>query len=193
MKFFVVGLHSSGKSDVIDFLEKKGIKCGHIFSDLETIKESIYGSTNYESYTIKDVNEVFENDAYIFVQECKHKDIRYYEGLSKYSFEHNEVFYLSPDQLVKCSFTNINEPICFIWLDNTRSHRLTKHTEDRRTYNFKQREELETQDLSTFVKIIYSKPHLYFSNEDPIRVAAIIYTMITSPESQNIFFSNFNN
>ena len=113
--------------------------------------------------------------------------------LSKYSFENNEVFYLSPDQLVKCSFTNISEPICFVWLDNTRSHRLTKHAEDRRTYNFKQREELETQDLSTFVKIIYSKPHLYFSNEDPIRVAAIIYTMITSPESQNIFFSNFNN
>lgn len=193
MKFFIVGLHSSGKSDIINTLEKYGVNCGHIFSDISVTKDNIYNSRNYELFTTKDVNEVFENDAYIFMHECKIGDLKFYEGLTKYSFEHNDVFVLSPDQLLDSSFNNLTEPICFVWVDNTRANRYNKYLEDRSSYNFKKREELETQDLSTFVKIIYSKPHLYFSNEDPNRIASILYTMVNFPETQEVFLENYNN
>ena len=192
MKFFIVGLHSSGKSDIVDILERKGINCGHIFSDITTPKDNIYNSYNYELYTTKDVNEVFENDAYIFVKECKSGDQKFYEGLSRYTFENNEVFVLSPDQLLASSFNNINEDIVFIWVDNTRSNRYNKYLEDRKRYNFKEREIVENEDLSTFVKTIYTKPMLYFSNEDPSRIATIIYTMIKFPETIDEFVETYN-
>ena len=67
------------------------------------------------------------------------------------------------------------------------------HLEDKKTYNFKQREFIESEDLSTFVKTIYSKPLIYFSNEDPIRIASIIYTMIKFPETQKLFLETYNN
>jgi hypothetical protein len=192
MKFFIVGLHSSGKSDIVDVLERKGISCGHIFSDITTPKDSIYNSYNYELYTTKDVNEVFENDAYLFVKECKTGDQKFYEGLSRHTFENNDVFVLSPDQLLVTSFNNVDEDVCFVWVDNTKSNRYNKYLDDRKTYNFKQREVVETEDLSTFVKIIYTKPMLYFCNEDPTRIASIIYTMVKYPELQEIFFENYN-
>lgn len=192
MKFFIVGLHSSGKSDIVDILERKDISCGHIFSDITTPKDNIYNSYNYELYTTKDVNEVFENDAYLFVKECKVGDQKFYEGLSRYAFENNDVFVLSPDQLLSTSFNNIDEDICFVWVDNTRSNRYNKYLEDRKSYNFKERELLESEDLSTFVKIIYTKPMLYFSNEESSRIAAIIYTMIKHPETQQMFFEAYN-
>lgn len=192
MKFFIVGLHSSGKSDIVDVLERKGISCGHIFSDITTPKDSIYNSYNYELYTTKDVNEVFENDAYLFVKECKTGDQKFYEGLSRHTFENNDVFILSPDQLLVTSFNNVDEDVCFVWVDNTKSNRYNKYLGDRKTYNFKQREVVETEDLSTFVKTIYTKPMLYFCNEDPARIASIIYTMVKYPELQEIFFENYN-
>ena len=192
MKFFVVGLHGSGKSDIVDILERKGINCGHIFSDITTPKDNIYNSYNYELYTTKDVNEVFENDAYLFVKECKVGDQKFYEGLSRYTFENNDVFVLSPDQLLSTSFNNIDEDICFVWVDNTRSNRYNKYLEDRKSYNFKERELLESEDLSTFVKIIYTKPMLYFSNEEPSRIAAIIYTMIKHPDISDVLFEAYN-
>lgn len=193
MKFFIVGLHSSGKSDIVDFLEKRGVSCGHIFSDISGAKDSIYNSYNYELYTTKDVNDVFENNAYIFIKEMSNSNKKYYEGLSLHSFENNEVFVLSPDQLLASSFNNIKEPICFVWIDNTRSNRYNKYLEDKKTYNFKQREIIESEDLSTFVKIIYSKPLIYFSNEDPNRIATIIYTMVKFPETQKLFLETYNN
>ena len=192
MKFFIVGLHSSGKSDIVDILERKGISCGHIFSDITTPKDSIYNSYNYELYTTKDVNEVFENDAYLFVKECKTGDQKFYEGLSRHTFENNDVFTLSPDQLLVTSFNSVDEDVCFVWVDNTKSNRYNKYLDDRKTYNFKQREVVETEDLSTFVKTIYTKPMLYFCNEDPARIASIIYTMVKYPELQEIFFKNYN-
>lgn len=192
MKFFIVGLHSSGKSDIVDILERKGISCGHIFSDITTPKDSIYNSYNYELYTTKDVNEVFENDAYLFVKECKNGDQKFYEGLSRHTFENSDVFVLSPDQLLVTSFNNVDEDVCFVWVDNTKSNRYNKYLDDRKTYNFKQREAVETEDLSTFVKTIYTKPILYFCNEDPARIASITYTMVKYPELQEIFFENYN-
>ena len=35
MKYFIVGLHSSGKQEVLDTLEKMDVKCGKLFTNLD--------------------------------------------------------------------------------------------------------------------------------------------------------------
>ena len=71
---------------------------------------------------------------------------KYYEGLSLYEFENNDVFVMSPDQLFSISPSSIKDDICFIWLDNTKKERLNRYYAEKRTYSFSNREDLETKD-----------------------------------------------
>ena len=91
-------MHSSGKQEVADQLEKLGVSCGRLFTNMDNMSSKIYNGTNYELYTTKDVIEIFENNAYIFIQEFPEVESLYvsnsnnwYEGLSKYEFEEEEV------------------------------------------------------------------------------------------------------
>lgn len=201
MKYFIVGLHASGKQEVLNILEKMGVKCGHNFSNIENPDDSTYNVKNYEFYTNQDINDVFENNAYIFIQELplSHMNFssvyKYYEGLSKYSFDQNDVFVLSPDQLLAISPTTINEPICFVWLDNTKNNRSSRYHTEKRSYNYIERDNYERRDLGTFVKTLYSfnnSSMLYFNDEDPARVATIIYNTIIHPDTLDVFVKNFN-
>ena len=200
MKFFIVGPHASGKQEIIDFLEKHDIKCGRIFSDIEEPSDSLYNSYNYELYTRNDVNGVFENNAYLFIQEVPTEVLslnsyRNYEGLSLFSFDQNDVFSLSPDQFVGIIQKMINEPVCIIWLDNTKGNRINRYKTEKRSYNFTFRDKVEKYDMGVFVKSIYSFNNsklLYFTNEEPCRVATIIYTLIKHPELIDIYSQNFN-
>ena len=107
MKFLIVGLHSSGKQEVLDILSEMGIKCGRLFSNLDNPSPEIYNSFNYDIYDMTDINEIFENNAYIFIHELdKSSNVnsyKYFEGLAKYEFDNNDVFVLSPDQLLHIS------------------------------------------------------------------------------------------
>lgn len=182
MKYFVVGLHGSGKQEVIDILEHQGISCGKLFSNIERPSSEIYGSFNYELCNHVDINEVFENNAYVFLRELKHDTEKYYEGLSTYTVDNNDVFVLSPDQLISISPNMMPKDVCFIWLDNTRPNRFRRYMDEKCSYDFNKRESMERQDLNTFIKNIYSYDVLYFMNEEPIRVAAIIYALIQHPD-----------
>lgn len=182
MKYFIVGLHGSGKQEVMDVLEHQGIACGKLFSNIEYPSADIYGSYNYELFNTTDINEVFENNAYVFLRELKYGTEKYYEGLSSYSVDNNQVFVLSPDQLVSISPNLMPKDICFIWLDNTKSNRFARYRDEKCSYDFNERESLEHRDINTFIKNIYTYsneniPVLYFMNEDPVRVAAIIFAM----------------
>lgn len=199
MKYFIVGLHATGKQEVIDHLEKMGVKCGRIFSNIEEPSEEVYNSRNYELYTNEDINDVFENDAYIFIQELPHTSLgfrtgKYYEGLSKYSFDQNDVFILSPDQLLAISPNALNEEVCFVWLDSTKTRRAARYHSERRMYNYQDRENHERRDLQSFVKTLCSSnsPMIYFIDEEPLRVATVIYTTIIHPDTFNMFVKNFN-
>lgn len=199
MKYFIIGLHSTGKQEVVDHLEKMGVKCGKIFSNIEEPSDEMYNSKNYELYTNEDINNIFENNAYVFIQELpstplNFKTGKYYEGLSKYSLDQNDVFILSPDQLLAISPNAINEDICFVWLDSTKTRRNSRYHSEHRTYNYQNRENIERRDLGAFVKSIYSynSPILYFIDEEPLRVATIIYTTITHPDTFDMFVKNFN-
>ena len=202
MKYIIIGMHCSGKQEVADILENNGINCGRLFTNLDNLSSSnIYNGANYEQYTSKDINEIFENNAYIFMHEFPWGNelnlsaLKYYEGLSLYEFDNNDVFVMSPDQLFSVSPTSVKDKVCFIWLDNTKKDRLNRYYMEKRTYSFSNREDIELKDSNSFVKFLYGFENsevLYFNNEDPMRVAAIIYSLIKHPELLDIYVKSFN-
>ena len=199
MKFLIVGLHSSGKQEVLDTLTEMGVKCGRLFSNLDNPSPEIYNSFNYDIFTTKEVNEIFENNAYIFINELDRasnvNSYKYFEGLTKYEFDNNDVFALSPDQLLHISPNAIKDDICFVWMDNDKEDRILKYRKEKRTYNFSNREEIEKNDLDFFVKTLYNYDNsslIYFVKEDPCRVATVIYSIIKHPDLLDVFVKNFN-
>jgi hypothetical protein len=201
MKFIIIGMHCSGKQEVADILEDYGVKCGRLFSNIENPSPNVYNSSNYELYTINDINSIFENNAYVFMQEFPFGGVvgvpswKYYEGLSLYEFENNDVFVMSPDQLFCISPTSVKDEVCFIWMDGTKKERLNRYYSEKRCYGFADRDDVEMKDSSSFVKALYGFDNsrvLYFNNEDPTRVAAIIYSVIEHPDLINIYTESFN-
>lgn len=204
MKYIIIGMHCSGKQEVANILRDNGVRCGKLFTNLDSYTAStVYNSSNYEYYTNKDIHDIFENNAYIFMQEFPFSDnivslssiCKCYEGLSLYEFENNDVFVMSPDQLFAISPTSIKDDITFIWMDNTKRERLNKYHSDKRNYNFFKREEIELKDSNSFVKVLYGFDKsnvLYFTSEDPARVAAIIYSVIEHPDLLPIYTEAFN-
>lgn len=199
MKYFITGLHSSGKQEVVNILQQMNIKCGKLFTNLDEIPGNLYNKDNFEFYSNEDINDVFENNAYIFIHELPILDLnfnigKYYEGLSKYTFDQNDVFIISPDQLLSIAPNSINENICFIWLDNTKDNRSTRYHNEKRSYNYHEREDYEKRDLNSYVKSLYSLNNsklIYFNNEIPSRVASVIYAMIQHPDLVDTFVKNF--
>lgn len=121
MKFFIVGLHSSGKQEILDILEKQGINVGRLFSNIETPDVRIYNSYNYELMSTTDINEMFENKAYMFLKELETtattKSYKYYEGLSTWAYDNNQIFALSPDQFIAIPPKSFrNDEIVLIWV-----------------------------------------------------------------------------
>lgn len=194
MKFFIIGLHGSNKHEVATELEKMGMKYGKTFSS--QINPNIYG--DFEQYNGKDINEVFENNAYIYMHEIIYKNsmntYKYFEGLSQYTYDNNDVFILSPDQLLSIPSTFIPEDVVFVWLDNTKSRRYNTYMDENRNYDFLSREQLEKRDIKEFVKSIYDLAGgklLYFTNEVPQRISTIIYSIHKHPDLLNIYLENF--
>lgn len=198
MKYFIVGLHASGKNEAIDILRDNGVKCGNLFTNLESPNENVYNYNRYDYYPRQDITTIFENDAYLFIQELnphQYSDEPYYEGISKYTFDENDVFVISPDQLIGINQNSIKEPVCFVWMDSTKSQRISRYKEERRQYNFMERDEIEKRDIDSFVKTLYSFKNsevMYFYNEQPQRVATIIETVIKHPDTLESFVKNFN-
>lgn len=180
MKYFVVGMHCTGKQELVKLLLAKNIVCGKIFTNIE--KNNI----RYEIFEDKDIIEIFENKAYIYMKEADEYTRNAYEGISLYEFDNNNVFVLSPDQFVAIPKQNLlNEDICLIWLDDNVSTRKQRYNYEKQIYDFSEQEEFERRDLDEFVKTIYSnqKFHiLYFTNEDIARVSTILYACIKYPE-----------
>lgn len=199
MKFFIVGLHCSGKQEVTDILEKHGVLCGKLFSNIDSPSPSIYNSYNYDLFTTSDINEIFENNAYVFINELDSESnvnsYKFYEGLTRYEFDNNDVFVLSPDQLSHISPNMIKEDICFIWMDNNKEDRLGRYRREKRNYSFSSRESIERRDINNFVKMMYgfsNSKMIYFVGEDPCRVASVIYSIIKHPDLLEIFTEYYN-
>lgn len=194
MKFFVVGLHCSGKHEIRNILTDQNIKCGSLFSDIECPVREVYHSDEYERFDSQDINEIFENGAYIFLRELKLGGVKFYEGLSKYSFDNNDVFIISPDQLVSIPVAKLPKDVCYVWVDNTKSNRYKRYCEDGCGYDFHEKEKMEMENIDTFIKILRENNSgiLYFVNEEPARISAIIYALIQHPDLFDAFSQTFN-
>lgn len=198
MKFFIVGLHSSGKKEVAELLKFWGIKVARLFSNLENPSEKIYNSLDYEYFTNQDINDIFENNAYVFLHELSTdasiREYRFYEGLSQHEFDKSQVFVLSPDQVTSIPRSSLKEPVCWIWIDDDRNVRLDRYFDENRQYDFEEREKIERRDLDAFCKMMYDLGNMiYFTNERAERIAAIIYLCIKhEKEVLPMILKNFN-
>lgn len=196
-KFIIVGAQCSGKQEVIDSLQQDhgDIKIGKLFTNLQKQKNIYHNLNNFEVYTENDIHDIFENKAYLFLKEMEELSYEFYEGLSLYSFEHNDVFVLTPDQFINIPLIDWKEDICIIWLDNTKSDRLNRYHADNRKYNFQTRENIEKNYMADLVKNIYDFPNakvIYFTNEIPQRIAAILYALYKDNSLINEFSKKFN-
>ena len=63
-----------------------------------------------------------------------------------------------------------------------------------RTYNFKDRDNIEKLNQNDYINNIYNFPKshvIYFCNEDPQRIAAVIYSMVKHEDLVNIFVKKY--
>lgn len=191
--FIIVGLHGSGKHEIMNILETLGVTHAKLFSNLDKPSGQIYNSYDYEQCDTKDIDEIFENEAYIFLRELKTNHKVFSEGLSIKEFDENPIVSLSPDQIISISPNMLPKDVCYVWIDNNKTNRHNRYHNERRSYKFNEREELETSDISAFIKTIYEPGNqvLYFMNEEPSRIATIIYTLIKHPELLSLYQDTF--
>ena len=188
MKYFIVGMHSSGKQELFEILNKQHIGCGKLFSNVNI------SDIRYDFFSDTDLIEIFENKAYIFMKEVDDFSRNSYEGLSLYEYDNNDVFLLSPDQFTAIPQQFFTDDVCLIWLDDSKGVRKQRYEDEKRSYNFNEREEFERRDLDEFIKTIYNNKHfhvIYFTNEDVARVGSIVYALVKFPELITNFEKTF--
>lgn len=145
-------------------------------------------------YSDEEIKELFENNAYVFYKDITILNNKY-EGLSLYEFDRKQVFALSPDQFLSIPNKPLDEELVIVWLDNNKLDRQNRFKQENRLYNFKDRDSIEKLNEDDFIANIYNFPKsntLYFCNEDPQRVAAIIYSISTHPDLLDVFARKFN-
>lgn len=202
MKFIIIGMHASGKHEIAHQLEDLGMKYGRLFSSVPNINDmkEVYAKDEFETYDVMDIHDVFENNAYVFIQEQPDDVInvsahKFFQGLSKYTYDNNDVFVMSPDQFMSISVSNLPKDAVYVWLDNTKTNRQTRYKSSKLDYSFNIREQLEKNDIKDFVKTLYSVSNgnlLYFTNEVPGRISAIIYSIYKHNDLLNVYTENFN-
>lgn len=187
-KFIIVGFNGSGKLAVANTLRDMGIKVGQTFRSCDTVGNQYSLSTTV--YDVKEINNLFENQSYLFIKESTNKANRYYEGISFYEYQNNDVFIMTPDQFNMVARFDSN--VIFVWLDNNTVQRRSRHRTEKRKYDFVRQERIEQEYIHDFMDRIGDNAILYFNNEDPDRVAAIIYSVIKHPDLLETYLKAFN-
>jgi hypothetical protein len=187
-KFIIVGFHGSGKMHVADRLREYGASVGNIFRSTESVGQQYTLSTVV--YDTKEINNIFDTQSYIFMKECRDRSNKYYEGISFYEYQNNDVFVISPDQ-----FNNIpkfDDNVVFVWLDNSSGQRRARYRSERRKYDFVERDNMEYEFVQDFTDRMGDNPVMYFYNEDPDRVATILWAILQHPDLLDSFLNTFN-
>jgi hypothetical protein len=196
MKIFIVGKQCSGKTDVLDACEELGLKVGREFCNIKS--NVLHIDPKYESYNIDDIDKIFESGAYICITGIDESGVldgyMGYRGLSLYTFDNSDIMLLHPQQVCAINKKAITDKVVFVWLDNNRDNRIHHYAEKKCMHDFIEIEDIESQFDADFIKTIYNFPNsklLYFNNEDPERVAAIVYALVKHPELLDIFANKF--
>jgi hypothetical protein len=187
-KFIIVGFNGSGKMQVANTLKSMGLKVGNTFRSSESIGNQYSLSTVV--YDSKEVNNLFENQSYLFIKESLTKSNKYYEGISFYEYQNNDVFIMSPDQFNMVP--KFDDNVIFVWLDNNVAQRHSRYRMEKRKYDFLKQEKVEQEFVHDFTDRIGDNAILYFFNEEPERVAAILYGVIKHPDLLDFYLNSFN-
>ena len=187
-KFIIIGFNGSGKMAVANALREMDIKVGQTFRSADTVGNQYSLSTTV--YDIKELNNLFENQAYLFIKESVNKANRYYEGISFYEYQTHDVFVMTPDQFN--TVARFDDNVIFVWLDNNSAQRRNRHRAEKRKYDFNRQERIEQEYIQDFTDRINDNAILYFNNEHPDRVAAIVYSVIKHPDLLDIYLKAFN-
>ena len=189
-KYIIIGFNCSGKQAVAATLRDNGIKVGNTFRSIENIGNQYSLSTVV--YDSKEVNNMFENGAYLFMKESivKSDRSRYYEGISFYDYQNNDVFLMTPDQFN--TVARFDDDVIFVWLDSNAKQRRYRHRQERRKYDFNTQERVEQEYVQDFTSRIGDNNILYFYNEEPDRVATILVSLIKYPDLVPMYIENFN-
>lgn len=189
-KFIIIGFNASGKMQIAEDLRNMNVRVGNTFRSVESVGNNYSLST--EVYDVKEINDLFENQSYLFIKESTTKGVnRYYEGISFYEYQNNDVFIMTPDQFNMVP--KFDENVIFVWLDNNATQRKQRHRSEKRKYDFSKQELIEHEYVQDFMERIGDNAILYFFNEDPDRVATIIYSLIKHPDLLDVYLKNFNN
>jgi hypothetical protein len=188
-KFIIIGFNGSGKMAVANALRDMDIKVGQTFRSIDTVGNQYSLSTTV--YDVKEINDLFENQAYLFIKESVNKANRYYEGISFYEYQNNDVFVMTPDQFN--TVARFDENVVFVWLDNNSVQRRNRYRSEKRKYDFNRQEQIEQEYIQDFTDRICDNAILYFNNEDPDRVATIIYSVIKHPDLLDVYLKAFIN
>lgn len=188
-KFIIIGFNGSGKMAVANALRDMDIKVGQTFRTIDTIGSQYSLSTAV--YDVKEVNDLFENQAYLFIKESVNKANRYYEGISFYEYQNNDVFVMTPDQFN--TVARFDDNVIFVWLDNNSVQRRNRYRSEKRKYDFNRQEHIEQEYIQDFTDRICDNAILYFNNEEPDRVATIIYSVIKHPDLLDAYLKAFIN
>lgn len=199
MKYFIVGKQCVGKQACLNKLEEMDIAVGHEFSNIPEPYPQVYIDPKYERYSTDDINKIFENNAYVCIGGIEEQNVldsyMFYRGISMYTYDNSDVMILTPNQVTSINKKVIREePITFIWMDNTEDKRQYRYLQEHRKYSFKEIESLEKHSDMDFMKAIYEFPNsnvLYFVNEEPERVATIIASCVKHPDLLPLFVENY--
>lgn len=187
-KFIIIGFNGSGKMAVANALQEMDIKVGKTFRSSDTVGNQY--SLSSIVYDVKEINNLFESQAYLFIKESTNKANRYYEGISFYEYQNNDVFVMTPDQFN--TVARFDDNVVFVWLDNNSIQRRSRHRMEKRKYDFTRQERIEQEYIQDFTDRISDNAILYFNNEDPDRVATIIYSVIKHPDLLDAYLKAFN-
>lgn len=172
---------------VANALRDMDIKVGQTFRSIDTVGNQYSLSTTV--YDVKEINNLFESQAYLFIKESVNKANRYYEGISFYEYQNHDVFVMTPDQFN--TVARFDDNVIFVWLDNNSTQRRQRHRMEKRKYDFTRQERIEQEYIQDFTDRICDNAILYFNNEDPNRVATIIYSVIKHPDLLDTYLKTF--
>lgn len=192
MKIWIVGPQGTSKCEIARLLADDKFKVAKLFSGLSE-DELTYHKDMYKSYNNDIIKSIFENGAYVFINDVFEK-VEIQEGLEFDEFDNNDVFVLSIDQFISVNTKYISKNDLIVWLDGTRKWRMMNCDKD---YNKFAREDFETACYSTFGNMINNfktshKNVIYFYEEIPERVKTIIKVIANNPKLKEEFVKNFN-
>ena len=88
-KYIIIGFNASGKMAVANKLREMEIKVGQTFRSTEFVGNQY--SISSTIYDVEEVNNLFESQQYLFIKESVNKANKYYEGISHYEYQNNEI------------------------------------------------------------------------------------------------------